>query len=241
MPKRFCFILLSFTFLQNAAGQWVASDSTVQKAASNAIDIYYRALGDQSPLYNGSEYIEYASTIQEGHPFFESNVFVNGSIRFDGMEFRDVPILYDMIKDEVIIQHFGKVYKINLPAEKIERFTLSGHSFIRVIQDSSHQLKTGFYDRLYNGKIMVLAKREKKIREEHINIQISNIVDQKNYYYIKKDGIYYTLKNMRTLLGILKSKKKEIQQYLNKNKVKYKNDPEHAMIIAAEYYDRLTN
>jgi hypothetical protein len=241
MPKRFFFILLAYIFLQNAAGQMVISDSDIQKAASNAINVYYRSLGDQSPLYNGSEYIEYASIFQEGHPFFESAVFVKGSIRFDGMDFQDVPMLYDMIKDEVIIQHFGKVYKMNLPAEKIERFTLSGHSFIRIVQDSSHQLKTGFYDRLYNGKIMVLAKREKKIREEYGNLQISNVVDQKIYYYIKKDSIYRSLKNMHTLLGILKSKKKEIQQYLNKNKVKYKNDPEHAMIIAAEYYDRLTN
>ena len=238
MPKRFCFILLAFTLLQNAAGQLVVSDSDIQKAASNIIDVYYHALGNQSPLYNGSEYIEFASTLQEGHPFFETNVFVNGSIRLDGMEFLDVPMLYDLVKDQVIIQHFGKVYKINLPAEKIERFTLSGHSFIRILQDSSHQLKTGFYDKLYNGKIMVLARREKKIRE---NVQIDNIVDQKNFYYIKKNGIYYALKNMRTLLGILKNKKKEIQKYLNKNKVKYKNDPEHAMIIAAEYYDRLTN
>jgi len=241
MPKRFFFILLAYTFLQNVAGQMVISDSDIQKVTSNTIDVYYHALGDQSPLYNGSEYIEYASTLQEGHPFFESSFFAKGSIRFDGMEFQDVPMLYDIIKDQVIIQHFGKVYKINLPAEKIERFTLTGHNFIRIIQDSSHQLKTGFYDRLYNGKIMVLAKREKKIREERANFQISNVVDQKSYYYIKKDGIYYSLKNMRSLLGILKSKKKEIQQYFNKNKVKYKNNPEQAMSIAAEYYDRLTN
>jgi hypothetical protein len=241
MPKRFLLLLLAYLFLQNAAGQMVVSDSNFQKASSNAIDIYYQALGDQAPLYNGSEYIEYTSILQEGHPFFETNVFVKGSIRFDGMDFLDVPMLYDMIKDQVIIQSFKKIYKINLPAEKIERFTLSDHSFIRIMRDTSNQLKTGFYDRLYNGKIMVLVKREKKIREETKNLQISNVVDQKNYYYLKKDGVYYTFKNWRTLLGVLKSKKKEIQQYFNKNKIKYRNDPEHAMIIAAEYYDRLTN
>jgi len=241
MPKRLFFILLAYTLLQNVAGQIVISDSDIQKAASNTIDIYYHTLGDQSPIYNGSEYIDYTFTLQEGHPFFESAIFAKGSIRFDGMEFQDVPMLYDMVKDQVIIQYFGKVYKITLPAEKIEGFTLSGHNFIRIIQDSSHQLKTGFYDRLYNGKIMVLAKREKKIREDRGSFQLKNVVDQKNYYYIKKDGIYYSLKNMRSLLGILKSKKKEIQQYFNKNKLKYKNNPEQAMIIAAEYYDRSTN
>jgi hypothetical protein len=98
MPKRIFLILPAFIHFLNAAGQMVTSDSDIQKTVSQTIDIYYNALGDQSPLYNGSEYLEYAYTIQEGHPFFESTAFVKGIIHFDGMEFRDVPMIYDMVK-----------------------------------------------------------------------------------------------------------------------------------------------
>jgi hypothetical protein len=55
---------------------------------------------------------------------------------------------------------------------------------------------------------------------------------------MKKD-VYYKFKNERSLLKILNDKKKEIQQYLKKNRVRYKDDPERSMIMAIEYYNRL--
>jgi len=39
----------------------------------------------------------------------------------------------------------------------------------------------------------------------------------------------------------LKSKKKEVQQYLKANDIKFKREPERAMIMAVKYYDQLTN
>jgi len=80
------------------------------------------ALGEQAPVYNGNEYIEYAYSLQEGHPFFKSSVFTKGDIYFDGMMFLGVPMLYDLIKDQVIIRDFHNIYKINLPANKIQQF-----------------------------------------------------------------------------------------------------------------------
>ena len=74
--------------------------------------------------------------LQEGHPFFQIANFINGNINLDGMIFRDVPMLYDIVKDQVIIQDFQKVYKINLPADRIQQFFLLGHLFVRVTHDS---------------------------------------------------------------------------------------------------------
>jgi hypothetical protein len=236
MAKRLLPLLALAVGSMNAFAQ--ATIDTPNKTIPAAIDLYYQSLGDQSPLYNGREYLEYAYTLQSGDPFFGTAGFINGSINYYGMEFRNVPIIYDIIKDQVIVQHFDKVHKINLQPEQIAWCTLSGHTFVRITPDSSHHLAAGFYDRFYYGKIILLAKREKKIREDHSNFQINNVVDEKTYYYLKKDGLYYNLKNMHSLLNILKTKKKEIQQYLSSNKIKFKADPEQAMIMAAEYYDR---
>jgi hypothetical protein len=240
MLKRLSYILLICILSQHVTAQ-AADDSTFSKTASNIIDIYYQSLGEQSPLYNGSEYIEYTFTLQEGHPFFGSAAWVDGDIHFDGMIFHEVPILYDIVKDQVIIQDFQKIYKINLPVDKIQQFTLPGHTFIRLMHDSTNQIRTGFYDQLYNGKTGLFAKREKKIIEKNSNLQINNVVINQSNYYIRKGGVYYTIKNKRTLFDVLKNRKKEVQQYFKKNRIKFKNDPEKAMIIAVEYYDRLTN
>ena len=238
MPKRFFYILLICGLSQHVAAQ-NADDTTLHENALNAIGVYYQNLGEESPLYNGSEYIEYAYTLQEGHPFFQVVNFINGNVNVDGMIFHDVPMLYDIVKDQLIIQDFQKVYKINLPADRVQQFFLLGHLFVRL--NASDQVKTGFYDQLYKGKISLFAKREKKILEKYSNIQISKVVISQNVYYIKKDGVYYTIKNKSSLFSALKSKKKEVQQYLKANDIKFKREPERAMIMAVKYYDQLTN
>ena len=240
MPKRLFYILLICILSQNVTAQ-NADDTTLHESALNAIGVYYQSLGQESPLYNGSEYIEYAYTLQEGHPFFQVVNFINGNINLDGMLFHDVPMLYDIVKDQLIIQDFQKVYKINLPADKIREFFLLGHLFVRLTSDSSEQVKTGFYDQLYKGKIALFAKREKRVLEKYSNIQISKVVISQNVYYIKKDGVYYTIKNKSSLFSVLKNKKKEVQQYLKANDIKFKREPERAMIMAVKYYDQLTN
>jgi len=238
MPKRFVYILLICGLSQHVTAQ-NADDTTLHENALNAIAVYYQNLGEESPLYNGSEYIEYAYTLQEGHPFFQVVNFINGNVNVDGMIFHDVPMLYDIVKDQLIIQDFQKVYKINLPADRVRQFFLLGHLFVHL--NASDQVKTGFYDQLYKGKISLFAKREKKILEKYSNIQISKVVISQNVYYIKKDGVYYTIKNKSSLFSALKSKKKEVQQYLKANDIKFKREPERAMIMAVKYYDQLTN
>ena len=238
MPKRLFHILLIGILSQHVAAQ-NADDTTLRENALHAIGVYYESLGEESPLYNGSEYIEYAYTLQEGHPFFQVVDFIKGNVNVDGMIFHDVPMLYDIVKDQLIIQDFQKVYKINLPADRVQQFFLLGHLFVRL--NASDQVKTGFYDQLYKGKIALFAKREKRVLEKYSNIQISKVVISQNVYYIKKDGVYYTIKNKSSLLAVLKSKKKEVQQYLKTNNIKFKREPERAMIMAVRYYDQITN
>src|ERR1044071_1942480 len=240
MPKRLFYIPLVCILSQTVRAQ-NAGDTALNQNALNAINAYYQSLGEESPLYNGSEYIEYAYTLQEGHPFFKTPNFVNGNIDLDGMIFHDVPMLYDIVKDQLIIQDFQRVYKINLPADKVQQFFLMDHLFVRLVRDNPADVKTGFYDQLYKGKIALLAKREKKILEKYSNLQIGKVIISEDIYYIKKDGVYHTIKNRSSLLGVLKSKKKEVQQYLKTQNIKFKREPERAMIMAVKYYDQLTN
>src|SRR4029078_4920788 len=240
MPKRFFYILLICALSRQATAQ-NADDTTLRENALHAIGVYYQNLREESPLYNGSEYLEYAYTLQEGHPFFQLPTFVNGNINLDGMMFHDVPMLYDIIKDQLIIQDFQRVYKINLPADRVQQFLLMVHLFVRLTRDSSEQIKTGFYEQLYRGKISLFARREKKILEKYSNIQISKVVTSENNLYIMMEGIYHTIKNKSSLLAVLKNKKKDIQQYLKANNIKFKQEPERAMIMAVKYYDQLTN
>jgi len=238
VPKQLAFLLLVCFFSHDVKSQ-ATRDSVYYGGTEKIIGLYYIALGEQAPIYNGNEYIEYAFSLQEGHPFFNSSVFTNGDIYFDGMLFLGVPMLYDLIKDQVVIRDFYNRYKINLPANKIQQFILFDHVFVRIVGNNFNELNTGFYEQLYKGKIGLFAKREKEIIERRGSNVIDNVVTSANTYYVKKKDVYYKFKNERSLLKILDDKKKEIQQYFKKNRVRYKDDPERSMIMAIEYYNRL--
>lgn len=241
MPKPFAFGILILLCSQYASAQRIA-DTTLDRSTATIIDNYYsKSLGEQSPLYNGKEYIDYTFNLQEGHPFFGGPVFVKGDIYFDGLIFHNTPILYDLIKDLVIVPDFQNVYKIILPTDKIEYFTLNDHIFIRLVNSQLNKVSSGFYEQLYKGKIGLFAKRKKEIIEQLSFQRIDRSIIIMNSYYIMKDGIYYYFKNKRGLLSILKDKKKEIKQYLNKNRIAYKVNPEKAMLGIVEYYNQLIN
>jgi hypothetical protein len=238
VPRRFLYILLISISSLTLRAQSV--DSSSGQNISKIVDVYYRSLGEQSPLYNGSQYIEYPFIIQDGHPFFGSQSFVNATIHFEGMTFTEVPMLYDIVRDQVVILDYHKIYKINLPTDKIQGFELSGHTFVLLVHDSLNGIKTGFYEQLYSGKIALFAKREKKFLQQYSNTEVNNVVLSKSFYYIRKGNGFYTVNSKKSLLNILKPKQKEVQQYLKKNKIKFKRDRENAALRAVEYYDQLT-
>lgn len=240
MPKDLLFILFSFILIQNVSAQEINAEAP-QKVTQSALDIYQNALGIQSPLYNGSKYYDYVNLIKIGHPFFGKNSMEKGTIYLDGLVFKDVPMLYDIVRDIVVITYFENMSKLSLPRERMTQFFYQGHNFIRLVPDSLHDIPEGFYDRLYEGKLTLYARQIKIINEQIVAPAIIREAVQQNIYFIKKNNKYYTIRNMHSLLQVLKEKDHEVQKYLKKNDIRFKADPERAIMKAVEYYDRLTN
>jgi hypothetical protein len=237
----FCLLPL-FALCKYATAQNAVKDSTVKMAAAAAVETYYQSLKDAAPLYNGSEYIEYTTGNWNGHPFFNTPIFVTGVVEFDNMPFKNIPILYDLVKDQLVILHYNKTYKMKPAAGKVNSFTIDQHYFIYLSSNTAgNQLKEGFYEQLCAGKAAFLAKRQKKVLEDIEYGEIVHKVRSRTDYYLLQNGTYLPVKNLRSLLHILKPQKKQIQQYLKQNHIKYKENPELAMTTAASYYNKLNN
>lgn len=231
-------ICLVVILLNNAISNAQSASDSISEVVPLPVAVYYQTLGEQSPLYNAREYVDYTSTINIGHPFYNTTEFVKASILFDGMYFENVMILYDIIKDKVILQHYNKLFRLDLPVTKIQEFTMLDHHFIRMLPDSNRVLEEGFYDKIYQGKTPVYVKRRKLIRIERTGNEINNVVDEKDIFYILKQGVYYPVKNLSALLHVLSSRRDQIRQHLKKNGVKYRKQPEKAVTMAVELYDR---
>ncbi len=239
----FCFVLVQCFIQKVSYCQETAVSADEGKALKNARSVYERSLGEQSGIYRGPGYIGYPYPTTNGHPFFETPDQTIGTIYYDGMLYKDIPIWYDLVKDQVIVLHTDGLSKISLHNEKIDYFSLYNHLFIHIKKDTSNTsfLSAGFYDRVYQGKTEVLVKRSKgSLKDATTQGIFIKILKQKNDFYIKKGEKYYPVESAGSVLKALGSKQKEIQEFLKKSNIKFRKDPENTIIRMVRYYDQLT-
>lgn len=239
MVKDVILVLCCAAFFSPGKAQNTATTTPALPVIVHAGDVYNPFIEKQSRLYNGIEHQGYPFKIK-GHAYFIQKELSGGTLVYDDLEFANVPIGYDLLKDQVIVQHINGFSKVGLVAEKVKEFTLLNHHFVRLVADTASRspITTGFYDEVYKGRLNVLVKRSKWI-EETVKEELEREFISLNLYFIQKEGVYYPVKNYKGLLALLKDRSKEVKQFLRKNRIKYRKGAENAIVKAVTYYDSL--
>lgn len=235
-------ILIHFLLPKESYSQSESKIYSGKNALNAAQSVYFNSLAEQSGIYRGVEYTGFPYRLNNGHQYFETQFPVMGSVYYDGILYNDIPIWYDLVKNQVVILYADGVSEIKLHNELIEYFSIYGHHFVHLGRDKAgnNALSEGFYDLVHVGKIQVLVKRSKETLKEVNTGFALTVLKQKNEFYLIKDGIYLPVTNQSSLLKALGSQQKEIQDFLRKSKVKFRKDPESAIIRTVKYYDLLT-
>ncbi len=203
---------------------------------------FHKALEQQSGIYNGREFEFYHPSI-EGSAFFQDATFFNnGSIVYGGFEYHDVPLMYDMHKDLVVGLYHDGYSKYSLISEQVSEFKLLGHHFVRIAKDSTTTaINTGFYDQIYDGKLKVLVKRYRELKEESSIQDLKNIFRANNKYYIKRDQQYFNVGSKKAFMKLFKERKSQLQRVLKDANVTFRKEPERALVLLATTYDNPSN
>jgi hypothetical protein len=228
------YLLIALPALVKA--QALPSDSVFLSGVDkNALASYSKLFQSYNQLYSGSEFIKYTSPGDE-HPYFLVDEFTAERIQYNGQEYQDVEILYDLEHDDVIL-FGGKMIK--LISERITYFTRLGHVFVRMDQPG---MPKGFYDLLYDGEIKVLVKRNKLLFvEKRTDKEVIREFREQNKYYIFKSGMYNAVKSKKSVLQLYGDKKQEIKQYLRQTNILFNQGREEAMVRITEYYSSIVS
>lgn len=239
--KTLVLFVLFLALRSKSESQTLEPDSTASPDVKNALVVYNASLANQLRLYNGKEYKEYQYSFELGQPFFFHSDWSKGTVMYDGGFYKDVSILYNIVTDQLIIQNHHNFSKIQLIKDKVASFSLLGHSFINIPRDSllSTNLKPGYYDILSTGNITLLARRTKNIQET-VRQTVEHKIYGKDHFYVKKNNNYVPIQTKKSFLELFPDKKKEIQQYIRKNKLRFRKDQENVMFKVVAYYNQLT-
>lgn len=239
-----CFLSACFFFLSGsrALAQSAAEDSILyKKAVYNTIAVYHEAIGAQSGLFNGIQYAQYPFSFAEnGNPYFKENKPGLGSVTYDNVLYENVLLQFDEVQEVIFMQDSSR--RIQLLNQRVAGFTLFNNTFIRLVKDSANAVlaATGYYNLLYNGNTRLLKREEKIIREDVSTGALLRYIDVLTYYYIQKDNSWYSIKSKGAILNIFNDRKKELRQFIKKNKLSYRKDRDNMLVKVTAYYDQLT-
>jgi hypothetical protein len=197
---------------------------------------YQQTLGLSNPLYNGVVHVDYPSTIA-GNPYYFSTDWVIGKIQFEDITYENIPLKYDVFADRVIVKH-PNGFGIILYSPRIQFFEIAGAHFIYFDSKKHNEmLPSGFYQVLANGKIELLAKRAKKLNEK-ITSKIEQQYDDVDRHYIIKNNKAYPVGNLKSVLKVLSERKKDIKDFIKKNRYRYRRNTEFTLTKIVTFYNQ---
>ncbi len=250
MNLHFRFIIVLFFFLCQQlvlSGQdhSVTGDEAYPgNALVNAKRRYLEALNGQSGLYNGRQY-NFRYLDIKGTPFYGGTAWNTGDILYDNQLYEGIHMKLDIYNNILVIDYYdsrGKFYILRLQNERIEYFRWPGHYFIHIKQETpdSYGLAPGFYDLLYDGNIRVLARYTKFTTKNNSPSEYQlEAFDEKDHFFIVKDSTIFQVKKRHSLLSVFSDKEGEINTYIKKHRLKFRDQPGLEIAEVAAYYDKI--
>ncbi len=238
----YCLYLVVFVGLFFSFNHTIAQTTSSNKSSAydNIKEYYQNEIGDKSHLYNGREYAKYKSGIQ-GTQFFISPEMQSSAIFYDGTLYEDVPLLFDLVRQEVVINRYDENTRIKLLNEKIKYFIISGHRFENIIanEENTKDISSGFFDIIFSGKASVLVSRIKKV-EMTLNPEDPPKFTERDKIFILNGNSIYSIEKTTSILKALNDKKDLVKTFIRKNKFRFKNNTEEELVKAVAYYETLT-
>lgn len=199
---------------------------------------YMTGVGGAANLYQGAEY-EGSYPLVLGSPFWNDRGFERGTVSYDGIAYYNVPLAYDLVRNEVVIKGFQQLSQ-RVERAKLDSFTLSGHTYVHLRTDTANRnsLPDDLYDRLYNGSIQVYAKRTKQIvRSFHAEAQ--DTIISRTSYFLHKDNAYYPVSDQASLLAVFHQEKSGLKTFWKEARLSFKKDPELFIIQTVNHWSGL--
>lgn len=188
-----------------------ATDSAVARARQ----AYSAALGTQTVLYDGAEYVDYTSPGTRGHQFFGGPEVQLGEVTYRSGVFKQVPLRYDLVRDQPVLLYPGQAAALLLVPAKVASFSLGSHRFVRVVRDSTlaSDLPTGFYELLADGPVRLLARHQKRVHQTIISQNLALEYRQTDAVYLRTATATAEVSGLKELVALLPDHQAEVQRY----------------------------
>lgn len=181
-----------------------------------------------SELYNGFNYFDFYRTKNRNHQFFKSNNFELGSLNYNGQNFYDIYMKYDIYKDNLVLRLPSQLnyVTVKLIKEKVYYFSIGNQVFTNIPENLNDNIETslkGFYEVLKRTTSISLYKKHLKLEQTYISeSKTYSKFNGKIFYLIHYKNSYHLINSYKDFTRLLPNYKRQISKYYKKQKKLYK-------------------
>lgn len=214
------FLVALLLFKQEASAQVAGGDLPFLSAYQEKIPYFQE-------LITGGQYAS-PSNLIKGDPYFLTRQFEAGTLRINGVSYPQVPLIYDIFRDQLVTFHPIFNQKILIKPEKIDGFEWSDGSNFRFFSGNESFLHhgNGIYQVLGQGKAIALAKRYKTTRSLRDISRYNAEYVEKKEYFIWNDGSFFLVKKSSQAFTALQLNAKVLKKELKSKGVQFNKAPE---------------
>ncbi|RZK62090.1 MAG: hypothetical protein EOO59_03455 [Hymenobacter sp.] len=209
----------------SAAAQIVGADSAAVAASAKLLrQAYVAGLQTESVLYDGPEYVDYTTPGTRGHQFFLGPEVQMGTVSYRGGYFNEVPLRYDLLRDQPVLLFPGQAVAVALVPGKLPAFSLGSHRFVRIEGDTlaANALPAGYYELLVEGPVRLLARYTKRVRQNLIGGALMLEYQQSTLLFARTATAVTELSSLKKLMALLpEAQRPELQRYARQQHLKF--------------------
>ncbi|OQX97289.1 MAG: hypothetical protein B6I20_12960 [Bacteroidetes bacterium 4572_117] len=224
-----CVFLAGFThfFGQNESNLAKLTRETV-------VDYTEKTLGLDDLLVNGEKYQPPNIKVNKS-PNFEWGELKGSKLFIKGELYSNIKLIYDISLDQLVLDN-GRGKYIVLNSSYVDSFYLGYNHFIKLDNQKNEFGKFGYFEKINSKGDLLLKKYNKKI----IKIYDSQNPDgrfssQKYTYYIYNNNKLTEVDSKKAFLRYYGNKRKEIWNFLKKNKIKYRKASNNELVKLMDF------
>ena len=199
-----------------------------QTEATPEIRAYQQVAGDRSALFRARQGERYDFNAN-GHPYWSTKEFRNGTIEFEGNCYYDVPLNIDALTQNALVRLSNAWLVTALPPAQVAFLDIEGHHYVGIGPDEEI-IPEGFYEVFGEGPHKVYKHVSKHLQSSTIDANgdiigyydpdykegvLRHFAIQTDYYFRDSDGTFSRFKGKGALIRKFPARKRDIRRAIN--------------------------
>ncbi|MHA7131204.1 hypothetical protein [Algoriphagus namhaensis] len=212
-----------------------SAQAQAPKISDSFLDLYQQQLPFFQELITGGEYGDLPRTI-EGEPYYKTRNFDYGLLKINGIDYQEVPMLYDSYRDYLVTFHPLYRQKILMKAEKIDEFVLFETDRFKYFAGNEGYVhhRNGFYRVLHEGEIQLLKKYYKQLKVSKDMRSYLKILLEYEDLFFWYQGSFQKVGKKKAAIKALGMDKRTVKKEIPWSNYEYKQDPEKFLVLLIE-------